>query len=368
MSKILYTAPSVEHVIRHHVNILHNFASLGYEVHLAVGLGAAAPQLEFVDKILVNPGLAATGSSDNLKELVAYIDETKPDIVSYNGDPASWFTRRALDVCDFHPALCTEMNFGLGFDSDTFALKRFLRSRRNRSHKRVTDLMMVMNGSDLKMAEKYGLAREIRQVPGTGVDVGRLKLVSKEQRNAAREALGCKPDDFVVVSTGAFDKNHHQEFVVDNMMFLTRRINLFFLGDGPETHNVDKKIFKLGLGENVHTVGAVDDVFPYLLAADATLSACRYEGMPKFILEGFAMGIPTVASAVKGNLELVVSGRNGITYSLDNHKSFARAMQVMVYGDELRSHLSQNAMLDARDYSDKIATNAIMMCYENALK
>ena len=49
-------------------------------------------------------------------------------------------------------------------------------------------------------------------------------------------------------------------------------------------------------------------------ASDACVSASRYEGLPFHVVEAFACGLPAVLSSVKGHVDLVEPGVNGLLF------------------------------------------------------
>ncbi|MGI6216730.1 MAG: glycosyltransferase [Coriobacteriales bacterium] len=367
MKKILYSAPSVEKVLRYHVPILKKFYKLGYSIHLVVGEGDMSRRIEFVHNFVVNKGMSSSGSHDDLVDLSNLIASERYDIVSSNGNPASWFTRRALRQSEFKPKLNAVMSFGLDYDLGTWPFKRLFRSSIDREFRGDTDLMMVMNSTDLKTARNMALARNVAKIPGTGFDIDAFQPAIQEQRQEARKQLGCGDDVFVFVCCGEFDANHHHRFLINNMQMLHRRIVVFMLGDGVQAKSCRSLIKDRGLEGNVFMPGEVADIMPYLRASDATLSICRYEGFPNFIAKGQAMGIPSVVSAVKGNLDVVTDRRDGLVYTFGRPDSFIEAMQTMTENDGLREAMGQYSMMDCRNFGTDVAVNTIMACYDNAL-
>lgn len=368
MKKILYTAPSIEHILRYHMPCMGRFRDLGFKVYLATGDASVARQIPIVDEMVLNPGLSGGVVAENAKQLASFIEAERFDIVTANGSPASYVTRRAVRMSSHRPALSAVMCFGLGFDEDTSSRKRRRRLRREKSVRKVTDLMMVMNASDYKMATANGLASFVARIPGTGVQVSRYAPASVEERRAAKLALGLNPDSFTMTCVGDFDKNHHQQFVIENMMFLPRKFEIVMIGEGENRDACADRVFKLGLEGVVQLPGRVPDLEPYLKASDAMLSACRYEGLPQSIIIGQAMGLPAVVSAVKGNLDVVFNGRNGLTYLLGNPDSFVEAMRTLLYDTEMRALLGEHASEDVMRYDMAAATEAIMECYLRALE
>ena len=78
---------------------------------------------------------------------------------------------------------------------------------------------------------------------------------------------------------------------------LDRRARLVILGDGPLRDQVMQRARALGVDDALELPGFVDDVRPYLAAANVCLLASAWEGLPCSVLEATAAGLPCV---VKG--------------------------------------------------------------------
>ena len=57
--------------------------------------------------------------------------------------------------------------------------------------------------------------------------------------------------------------------------------------------------------DTVFLAGEEKDVYPYLLEADLYVSASRSEGLPFNLLEAMEVGLPILASRVKGQEDLL---------------------------------------------------------------
>ena len=64
---------------------------------------------------------------------------------------------------------------------------------------------------------------------------------------------------------------------------------------------------------DVHLSGGwVDDVRPWLLAADILVFPSYREGFPNVVLEAGAMGLPAVVTDINGSREIITDGVNGL--------------------------------------------------------
>lgn len=69
---------------------------------------------------------------------------------------------------------------------------------------------------------------------------------------------------------------------------------------------------ELGLGGHVHSVNAVDGIWPLLAACDAAVLPSYYDPCSRFILEALAMGRPVITTRYNGAAERFVHLRHGI--------------------------------------------------------
>jgi glycosyltransferase involved in cell wall biosynthesis len=105
-----------------------------------------------------------------------------------------------------------------------------------------------------------------------------------------------------------------------------------------------KRIIFTGMRDDVNRILAVTDVFvlPSFL-----------EGMPRSIIEAMAMGLPVIASNIKGCREEVVDNETGILVPLGDIESLASAILKLYKNSELRKRMGSNGRKRAEQIFDE---------------
>jgi glycosyltransferase involved in cell wall biosynthesis len=83
------------------------------------------------------------------------------------------------------------------------------------------------------------------------------------------------------------------------------------IGDGPTRPALIELASALGISKSIEFLGHREDVPALLAESDVYAFPSRTEAFPNGLIEAMAAGLPVVASAVGGMLELVEDGRNG---------------------------------------------------------
>jgi glycosyltransferase involved in cell wall biosynthesis len=131
-------------------------------------------------------------------------------------------------------------------------------------------------------------------------------------KEAARRHLAIPADAHVLLWVGRMVAVKRVDVIVDAITRLPPRfprLRLYLVGDGPLRRALQHRIAACGLANHVVFIGRVAhrDLPDYYRAADLTVLASEWEGMPNTLLESHACGTPFVASAVGAIPKLAVT-------------------------------------------------------------
>jgi sugar transferase (PEP-CTERM/EpsH1 system associated) len=120
-------------------------------------------------------------------------------------------------------------------------------------------------------------------------------------------------------------------------------LRLLIVGDGPLLAMLTAMIEDLALRDAVWLAGDREDVPALLQLMDVFVLPSLGEGISNTVLEAMACGLPVIASAVGGNLELVEEGVNGSLFPVGDARSLAAAMVALLSNAAERARQGANA-------------------------
>lgn len=149
---------------------------------------------------------------------------------------------------------------------------------------------------------------------------------------------------------------------------IARRIGLVVVGDGPLRESLAAQCSELGLDEQVWFAGDRDDVPQLLGALDIFVLPSLAEGISNTILEAMASGLPVLATASGGNVELVEEGVNGGLFPVGDYRALGEALAALVPDAGQRRDLGGRAREGALERFDWDRTvQAYLSVYDRLL-
>ena len=102
------------------------------------------------------------------------------------------------------------------------------------------------------------------------------------------------------------------------------------VGAGPRRADLEELARARGLSGRVEFLGHRDDVPSLLAAADVFVLPSRSEAFPNGAIEAMASGLPVVACAVGGLLDLIDHGRTGLLVPPSDPEPLAAALRLLI--------------------------------------
>jgi glycosyltransferase involved in cell wall biosynthesis len=192
-----------------------------------------------------------------------------------------------------------------------------------------------------------------------GLDVQTVSPALRKGRSALRRSLGVEDTDFFWFAAGGLEAPKDYPNLLAAMALLAKTsapIKLAVAGKGSLLGMLRERAASLGLERVVSFLGVREDVPACLAAADGTVLASAWEGLPNVIIESLAVGTPVVCTDVGGAREVVEDGRSGFVVPPGNPEVLAAAMGTLMacsaqqrhrMGAAGRTHVENTFALDA---------------------
>ncbi|NSX34131.1 glycosyltransferase [Brevundimonas vesicularis] len=216
--------------------------------------------------------------------------------------------------------------------------------------------------------------RSNAQVIRHGIPAERLnEEVARWSRSNARELLGVKKDELVIILMGTVCRRKGQLDLIESLErlepALLHRLRVYIVGHPAESDYaaaIRDGIGRLPLRDQNRIVvtGGVDDMTLYYAAADISVCTSRIESAPRVIVESMAFGLPILTTPVFGIPELVDQDVNALFYSPGDSVALARLITQLSYEPALRAQLAAASRpgLNARPgYDDMIQQYASLI-------
>ncbi|MBR3705075.1 MAG: glycosyltransferase family 4 protein [Oscillospiraceae bacterium] len=321
--KVLFTASTYSHIRNFHLPYMGQFHSAGWEIHVACGDAPGA--IFYTSQVITLPFEKKMTSPSNFRAsrlLRRKMEQEQYDLVITHTSLAAFFTRLAIKGLKKRPRVIN-MSHGYLFDDSTRLIKRALLLRAERMTARCTDLVLTMNQYDFRIARKYKLGKQVVNIPGIGVDFSHLRKPSRVAVHELRQKLNLKAGDFVLVYAAEFSSRKSQSVLIRALPLLPKPVILLLPGNGALLEDCKKLAEKLGVSDRVRFPGHVDNMALWYSISDVAVTSSRSEGLPFNVMESMYMGLPVVASAVKGHEDLISDGETGFLYPYGNYAACA---------------------------------------------
>ena len=174
---------------------------------------------------------------------------------------------------------------------------------------RIDARTIYVSHSEKISAIRFGsLNKKAATVINNGVAVSVQNQIS-DQFNQIRSLGNADPDNFLVISLSRFDYAKNSVEVL-RLAQQFPDVKFWIIGDGPDRNLLLQKKKRLGL-QNLWLPGFREDITEILSVANLYLSTSRWEGLPLAVLEAMSVSIPTLATDVDGNRDVVKHGVSG---------------------------------------------------------
>jgi glycosyltransferase involved in cell wall biosynthesis len=330
------------------------FVAAGYEVF---GMSAPGPHVSAIEArgvchVSVDHATRAMAPHWDVRalgELVRSFRGLRPDIVHTHNPKPGVYGRLAARTAGV-PVVVNTVHGLYAVPEDPFA-KRAVVYGLERVASACSQCELVQNPEDIGQLRRLGVPRHKLVLLGNGIDLERFDpaSVGDEAVACTRNQLGVADDALVVGAVGrlVWEKGYRELF--EAVAIARRRVPALTLvvvgpSDPDKADAVDGMAMARARDEaGVVLAGERHDMEAVYRAMDLYALASWREGYPRSAMEAAAMGLPIVATDIRGCRQVVDHGRTGLLVPVRDARSLAEALVLLATDDERRGRMAAAA-------------------------
>ena len=382
LKKVLITASVVSFIEwfnKENVEFLKN--TLGCDVHIACNFDymedtdvartqAYLQKLKEMGVRLHNIHFARSpfdkGNIAAYKTLKKIIDDEKFDLIHCHTPTVSILTRLAARKARKRGTVVMYTCHGFHFHNAAPKKNWLLYYPIEKHMSRHCDYIVTINKEDFNRAKTFHV-KNVRYIPGVGVDINRIKRVSIDKA-AYKQSIGLSEDSIMILSIGEMIERKNHEVIIKALGKL-QRDELYYVicGKGPLKEYLEQLAEQLGIGSKVVFLGFRNDIPELCHAADISAFPSRIEGLGLAGIEAMAAGVPLVSSNVHGILDYVIDGQTGYACAPDDVNGFAQAIDRLASDKSLRDGMREACLKAVEPFEITNALNVMWDIYREIL-
>ncbi len=337
---------------------LRAFAEAGYEV---VGVSAPGPHvaelrswgIHHVALRHATRSMALQRDARALAELVRVFRELEPHIVHTHNPKPGVYGRIAARFAGV-PIIVNTVHGLYALPEDPIG-KRAVVYSLERIAATCSHAELLQNVEDLPVLRRLGVPAAKLTVLGNGIDLERFRpdRIDAERVGILRKEMGAEPGDFVVGLVGRLvhEKGYREVFEAARRVG-ARLPHVKFAIVGPSDPAksdavTDAEIAAAEAIGNISFLGMRDDVDDLYAAMDVYVLASYREGFPRSAMEAAAMGVPIIATNIRGCRQVVDSGTTGMLVPSRNAGALTDAITAIARDDRRRAAMGAAARAKA---------------------
>lgn len=289
-----------------------------------------------------------------LLRLKRFVSENKIDIVHSHGNGAGLYSRLLKVFC---PQLRVVHTYHGISDVYSSKVKSLLSKLIGIALSPWADLYVCVSHGEKQMA----LVRKFSKDENTVVIFNGIvdpHFIKKREANQS-------PFRIVTLSRFDYQKNMDSMFRIAAQWAGLENIRFVWVGDGEDKERLEQQ----ARAEDVPIdfIGFTTDPMKYLLSSDLYISTSRFEGLPYGLIEATSVGLPIVASNVKGNNEVVVPGYNGFLFKEESEA--VNQIETMINDKAKYKQMSEAAVeFFKKNFTEEKMVEALLMEYKKLAK
>ena len=362
------------------LNQLQRIQAEGYEV---VGISADGPDVPVVEAagiphfaVPMTRRITPIADLRCLWDLVRIMRREQFDVVHTHTPKAGLLGQLAARIAGV-PTVANTLH-GFYFHDDTKPWLRRFYIWMERVAANCSDTILSQNREDMATAVAEHIAKpEQLKWLGNGIDVARFdrrRLTDSSLEDLRRE-IGIDAGAPVIGFVGRLVE---EKGILDLLQAATTVIeaipNAQLLIVGPYDEEKPDALRpdvaeRYGVAANCRFVGMRNDMPELYALMDVLVLPSYREGFPRAPMEASAMGVPAMATDIRGCREAVVHGENGLLFPVGDADALAQSLIELLQDDERRARMGEAGRRIAEDrFDEQKVFDRVLSEYERLLQ
>ena len=351
------------------------FQEAGYEV---IGVSAPGPYVSKLEEHGIRhiPLTRSTRASDiradlaTAREFYRLCRRLRPDIVHTHNPKPGVYGRIAARLARV-PVVVNTVH-GLYAQPTDPLLRRTVVYGLERLAAAFSDAELVQNPEDLPVLRKLGIPSRKLHLLGNGVDLSRFAPDwHAGARAQVRSELGVSDDEVLVGLVGRLvrEKGYREVFEAARRIHAVQPAVRFVVVGPTDLDKADAitqtELERATSEARIAFVGERNDVERLYAAMDIYVLASHREGFPRSALEAAAMGLPIIATDIRGCRQVVEQDVTGLLVRARDPSALASAIGALAVDHGLRTRMGQASRAKAiTEFDDRHQVDVTLGAYE----
>ncbi len=172
----------------------------------------------------------------------------------------------------------------------------------------------------------------------------RKRYPLSERSSLLHERYGLRRGDYVLVSVGELTKRKNHRLMIEAMRELgDLPVSYLICGSGPLEEQLKSCVEENDLSDRVKFAGYVNEIPEVLSHADCFVFPSFQEGLPVSVMEAMAVGLPVIATRIRGITDLLEHTKGGYLAEDWKPENYAAMVRRMFQEEAGKSNVERSA-------------------------
>ncbi|MBR0277408.1 MAG: glycosyltransferase [Clostridia bacterium] len=223
------------------------------------------------------------------------------------------------------------------------------------------DCNLAINTEEMEFLKLWN-SKTAYFIHGIGIDTA--GFVNTGTDSSIRNEMNIPQNAILLTAIGELNENKNHKVIIEAMHRLKNDdLYLVVCGVGPEKNNLLKMTEEFGLNDRIKLVGYRNDIKNILDETDIFVFSSFHEGLPVSIMEAMTEGLPVVCSDIRGNRDLIISGRGGYLFNPNSYEDLSEKIDMLIKNPKIKDEMGIFNLEKVKSYDIGNVENELVKIY-----